>query len=61
MSSPQRAKPSRTQRGVAALPLSKSYIGAAQKQGLLLGFGCAAPQRLIHATRILGEGVGELT
>ena len=42
-------------RGVAALPLSNSYVGAAGRQGLLLGFACAAPQRLLQATRILGD------
>jgi len=42
-------------RRVATLPLSKSYIGPLQRQGLLLGFGCAAPQRLLQATRILGD------
>ena len=42
-------------RGVAALPLSNSYVGPARRQGLLLGFACAAPQRLLQATRILGD------
>jgi GntR family transcriptional regulator/MocR family aminotransferase len=42
-------------RGLAAFTLSSSYVGAASKQGLLLGFGCAAPQRLLAATRVLGE------
>ena len=42
-------------RGVAAHSLSNSYVGPAPKQGLLLGFGCASPQRLLVATRILGE------
>jgi GntR family transcriptional regulator/MocR family aminotransferase len=44
-------------RGVATLPLSKSYIGPPQTQGLLLGFGCAPPDRLLHATQILGDAL----
>jgi len=43
------------QRGVAASSLSNSYAGPVRRQGLLLGFGCADPQRLRAATRILGE------
>ena len=46
-------------RGLAAFALSKSYIGPTQRQGLLLGFGCATPHRLLQATRILGEVLGE--
>jgi GntR family transcriptional regulator/MocR family aminotransferase len=46
-------------RGVATLPLSNSYVGSTRRQGLLLGFGCAAPQRLLEATRILGDVLGE--
>ena len=46
-------------RGVATLALSSSYVGPTRKQGLLLGFGCAAPQRLLDATRILGDLLGE--
>ena len=49
-----------TRRGVAALALSNSYLGPARRQGLLLGFGCAQPQRLLQATRVLGEVLGEL-
>ena len=46
-------------RGVATLALSSSYVGPTRSQGLLLGFGCAAPQRLLDATRILGDVLGE--
>ncbi len=42
-------------RGLAALPLSNSYLGPVRRQGLLLGFGCATPQRLLQATRILDD------
>jgi GntR family transcriptional regulator/MocR family aminotransferase len=42
-------------RGLAALPLSSSYVGPGERHGLLLGFGCATPQRLLAATRVLGE------
>ena len=47
------------QRGVATLALSSSYIGATRRQGLLLGFGCAEPPRLLEATRILGDVLRE--
>src|SRR5690349_3908401 len=46
-------------RGLAALPLSNAYIGSSRRQGLLLGFGCAPPQRLQSATRILGDVLRE--
>lgn len=46
-------------RGVAMLPLSTSYLGPTRRQGLLLGFGCAPPQRLLEATRVLGEVLRE--
>jgi GntR family transcriptional regulator/MocR family aminotransferase len=46
-------------RGVAALPLSAAYLGPMPRQGLLLGFGCAPPNRLLNATRILGEALAE--
>ncbi len=46
-------------RGLAAMPLSNSYVGPSRRQGLLLGFGCAQPQRLHAATRILGEVLRE--
>jgi GntR family transcriptional regulator/MocR family aminotransferase len=46
-------------RGVAALALSGSYVGPVQRQGLLLGFGCAAPQQLLEATRIVGDVLRE--
>jgi GntR family transcriptional regulator/MocR family aminotransferase len=42
-------------RGLAALPLSSSYVGPGRRHGLLLGFGCATPQRLLAATRVLGD------
>jgi DNA-binding transcriptional MocR family regulator len=45
-------------RGVATSSLSSSYAGPIRRQGLLLGFGCAASQRLLEATRILGEVLG---
>ena len=45
-------------RGLAALALSNSYVGPTRRQGLLLGFGCAPPHRLLRATRILGEVLG---
>jgi GntR family transcriptional regulator/MocR family aminotransferase len=46
-------------RGLAAIALSNSYLAPTRRQGLLLGFGCATPQRLLHATRILGEVLRE--
>ena len=46
-------------RGLAAISLSSSYVGPTRRQGLLLGFGCAAPQRLLEATRVLGDVLGE--
>ena len=46
-------------RGVATAPLSNSYVGPVRRQGLLLGFGCAQPQRLHAATRILGDVLRE--
>ena len=46
-------------RGLAAIPLSRTYLGPGSKHGLLLGFGCAPPQRLLQATRILGEVLRE--
>jgi GntR family transcriptional regulator/MocR family aminotransferase len=42
-------------RGLAAIPLSTSYIGLASRQGLLLGFGCTTPQRLLDSTPVLGQ------
>ena len=42
-------------RGLAAFTLSGAYLGPTRKQGLLLGFGCASPQRLHAATRVLGD------
>lgn len=42
-------------RGLAALPLSSSYVGPDRQPGLLLGFGCSTAQRLIDSTRVLGE------
>ena len=49
------------ERGIRAHSLSNSYVGSTPKQGLLLGFGCATPQRLLAATRILGEVLGRST
>ena len=46
-------------RGLAAIALSNSYVGPTRTQGLLLGFGCAPPQRLLQATRILGDVLSE--
>ena len=46
-------------RGVAMLPLSNSYVGPTRRQGLLLGFGCAPPERLFEATRVLGDVLRE--
>jgi len=46
-------------RGVATLSLSNSYLGQTRRHGLLLGFGCAEPHRLLDATRVLGEVLGE--
>ena len=46
-------------RGVATLALSHAYIGPNPRHGLLLGFGCAAPQQLFDATRILGDVLRE--
>jgi GntR family transcriptional regulator / MocR family aminotransferase len=47
-------------RGLAALPLSNSYLGTSRRQGLLLGFGCTTPQRLLDSTRVLGELLKEI-
>jgi GntR family transcriptional regulator/MocR family aminotransferase len=46
-------------RGVATLALSSSFVGPARQQGLLLGFGCAEPDRLFEATRVLGDVLRE--
>jgi GntR family transcriptional regulator/MocR family aminotransferase len=46
-------------RGLAAISLSGSYLGSSRRQGLLLGFGCAAPPLLLEATRVLGEVLRE--
>lgn len=43
------------ERGITTHALSSSYLGSTPTQGLLLGFGCATPQRLLAATRTLGE------
>lgn len=48
-------------RGIAAFALSSSYVGPVRRQGLMLGFGCATPQRLLAATRILGDVLSEPT
>jgi GntR family transcriptional regulator / MocR family aminotransferase len=46
-------------RGVATIALSSCYVGPTQSQGLLLGFGCATPQRLFDAARVLGDVLRE--
>jgi GntR family transcriptional regulator/MocR family aminotransferase len=45
--------------GLATTALSNSYVGPVRRQGLLLGFGCASPQRLLAATRTLGDVLRE--
>lgn len=42
-------------RGLSAIALSNGYVGSPRRRGLLLGFGGAAPQRLSHAARVLGD------
>jgi GntR family transcriptional regulator/MocR family aminotransferase len=44
-----------SRRGLAAISLSNCYVGSARRQGLLLGFGCTGPERLLEATKVLGE------
>jgi GntR family transcriptional regulator/MocR family aminotransferase len=46
-------------RGIATTSLSNGYVGPIRRQGLMLGFGCATPQRLLAATRLLGDVLGE--
>jgi GntR family transcriptional regulator/MocR family aminotransferase len=46
-------------RGVATISLSSCYVGPPRNQGLLLGFGCATPQRLFDAARVLGDVLRE--
>jgi GntR family transcriptional regulator/MocR family aminotransferase len=46
-------------RGLAAFTLSSTYVGPTARHGLLLGFGCATPQRLLAATRVLGDVLRE--
>ena len=46
-------------RGLAAFTLSSTYVGPTRRHGLLLGFGCASPQRLLAATRVLGDVLRE--
>ena len=46
-------------RGLTAVSLSNSYLGSDRRQGLMLGFGCVAPSRLLEATRVLGEVLRE--
>jgi len=48
-----------SRRGLAAISVSNSYVGTVRRQGLLLGFGCTAPERLLEATRVLGEVLHE--
>jgi GntR family transcriptional regulator / MocR family aminotransferase len=46
-------------RGLTATPLSTCYAGAARLKGLLLGFGGSTERRLLEATRVLGEVLGD--
>ena len=46
-------------RGLTATALSTCYAGAARRSGLLLGFGGSTERRLLEATRVLGEVLGE--
>lgn len=46
-------------RGLAATALSPCYAGADRRSGLLLGFGGSTEQRLLEATRVLGEILSE--
>ena len=42
-------------RGLTGTALSTCYAGTADRSGLLLGFGGSTEQRLLEATRVLGE------
>ena len=42
-------------KGLGGLPLSTTYLGPQRRAGLLLGYGCATPQRLVDATHVLGD------
>jgi GntR family transcriptional regulator/MocR family aminotransferase len=46
-------------RGLTATALSTCYAGPARRSGLLLGFGGSTEQRLLEATRVLGEVLGD--
>jgi GntR family transcriptional regulator/MocR family aminotransferase len=47
-------------RGLTATPLSTCYAGGSKRNGLLLGFGGSDEQRLLEATRVLGEVLAAL-
>jgi GntR family transcriptional regulator/MocR family aminotransferase len=49
-----------TSRGLTATPLSTCYAGGSKRNGLLLGFGGSDEQRLLEATRVLGEVLAAL-
>jgi GntR family transcriptional regulator/MocR family aminotransferase len=46
-------------RGLTATALSTCYTGAARRSGLLLGFGGSTERRLLEATRVLAEVLGD--
>ncbi len=46
-------------RGLTATVLSTCYAGAARRSGLLLGFGGSTERRLLEATRVLAEVLGD--
>jgi GntR family transcriptional regulator / MocR family aminotransferase len=46
-------------RGLTATALSTCYAGAARRSGLLLGFGGSTERRLLEATRVLAEVLGD--
>jgi GntR family transcriptional regulator/MocR family aminotransferase len=46
-------------RGLTATALSSCYAGPARRSGLLLGFGGSTERRLLEATRVLAEVLGD--
>jgi len=46
-------------RGLTATALSTCYAGTARRSGLLLGFGGSTERRLLEATRVLAEVLGD--
>jgi DNA-binding transcriptional MocR family regulator len=46
-------------RGLTATALSTCYAGPARRSGLLLGFGGSTERRLLEATRVLAEVLGD--